>query len=265
MYADDTTSAVSCKNFDDMCHFSSVSNGYISDWMKASLLTLNVNKTVNVCFSLRSHQDWGSQSHCFLGVVLDSRLLWHPHVDKIATVISKNIFLLRNLKFSVDKRILLMVFHATFQSRIAYGLLVWGHAPAADRIFALQRRAIRVVADIGYRDDCRSSFVLFGVLTLPCLYILQCLIFVHKNISKFTFRNEVHDLDTRSRNNLHVTFHRLSKTKNGTNYWGAHFYNKLPMHIRSLNSLEFKKSVKTFLINKCYYSYKEFLKDNVLF
>lgn len=264
VYADDTTSAVTSADFVEMCNLATFSYLHIEDWMRANKLILNIKKTVNVCFSLRKSDNWGSDSHRFLGLHLDCHLTWHSHVDQLAGVLSKHIFLLRSIRFSVDARTLLMVFHATIQSRISYGLLAWGHAPAAYRIFGLQRRAFRLVSNLGYRDDCRDAFRTLGVLTLPSLYILQCLLFVHDNIGKFTFRHEIHGLNTRHNYNIYVKFHRLSKTKNGTDYWGPHFYNKLPLHIRSLNFAEFKNRIKTYLASRCYYSFKDFLRDNIL-
>lgn len=108
---------------------------------------------------------------------------------------------------------------------MSYALLCWGHASAAGRIFGLQRRAVRVLDFVSYRADCRDSFAKLGILTLPSLYILQCLLYVKNNFGKYTLRSGVHKLDTRYGNDIYVDFHRLSRTKCGVNYWGPHFFN----------------------------------------
>ena len=78
-------------------------------------------------------------------------------------------------------------------------------------------------------------FVNLGFLTLPCLYIFQCLIHVKANIGNYMLQTQVHNRDTRYKNNIYVDFQTFYRTKNGINYWGPRFYNKLPSHIRELD------------------------------
>lgn len=160
MYADDATSVVTSVSFVEMYRLSNLSYLRIEDWMKAKKLVLNNIKTVNRSFSyyaLWSFQNWGIRSHHFFGTELDSHLIWHTHVDNIAEILSKNIFVLTSIKSSVNKKIVLMVFHATIRTRLAYAILAWGHAPAAERVFGLQRNALWIVDNLGYRDDCINS------------------------------------------------------------------------------------------------------------
>ena len=58
---------------------------------------------------------------------------------------------------------------------LEYALLAWGHMSTCDRLFKSQRRAIRVVANLAYREDCRSYFRSLGILTVPSMFIFKCL------------------------------------------------------------------------------------------
>ena len=53
-------------------------------------------------------------------------------------------------------------YFSLIESHMSYGLLGWGHAPQAKRIFALQRRVIRIISGAGYRDDIRHTFAELG-------------------------------------------------------------------------------------------------------
>ena len=88
-------------------------------WFNTNRLSLNVNKTKQIIFSLRNVstqlQDKNlGDSVKFLGVYLDGTLVFDQHIDHIAKKLSKVIFLLRTLRGAVDHQVLLMVFHALF-------------------------------------------------------------------------------------------------------------------------------------------------------
>ncbi|CAB0017866.1 unnamed protein product, partial [Nesidiocoris tenuis] len=50
-------------------------------------------------------------------------------------------------------------YYTCFQSVMAYGILCSGHSAGAGTVFGVQRRAIRVIADLGYRNDCRKDLL----------------------------------------------------------------------------------------------------------
>lgn len=265
LYADDTTTCVTDMNYYSMLTKMETAHLHLDEWLCGNKLVLNEAKTVKVCFSLRNIPDdeLPSVSHCFLGLNLDNHLIWQLHCEKLANSLASNVYLLRTICQTVSKKTLLTLYYAIVHSKLSYALICWGHASAAGRIFGLQRRAIRILDSLSYRADCRNSFVKLGILTLPSLYILLCLLHVKVNMDKYPLRSGVHEVDTRHRDDIDVDFHRLSRTKCGINYWGPHFYNKLPMQIRELDSQKFKTCVKKYLSGKCYYSFKDFLKDDV--
>lgn len=110
------------------------------DWFLANKL-LNDEKTQNVVFTLLN-QDDSEKSAKFMGITVDIKLLRHEHAECLASSISSSVFLLRSLNTLASKSVLLSAYYASVQSRITYGLIVWGHASAASRIFKLQRKAV---------------------------------------------------------------------------------------------------------------------------
>jgi hypothetical protein len=89
------------------------------------------------------------------------------------------------------------------------------------KVFNHQRRCIRVLGGLGYRDDCRDIFKTFKILTVPCIYILQCVLYMYKNKNNYCSLNHSH---LTKHHNLLLSIHsRLYKTQNSTRYYCVKF------------------------------------------
>jgi hypothetical protein len=123
--------------------------------------------------------------------------------------------------------------HALVHSNITYAILVWGHSTHLRKVFNQQRRCIRVLGGLGYRDDCRDIFKTFKILTVPCIYILQCALYMYKNKDNYCTLNHSHL--TRHHNLLLSIHSRLHKTQNSTRYYCVKFYNALPLYLKNMD------------------------------
>ena len=266
LYADDTTLSSS---HGDIAVLWAESCGMLSDakrWFTANGLKLNDGKTAQLLFSLRDCGELYSDalSTKFLGVYIDNKLKWDVHIDALANRLKQNIFLLRGLSGSVGSRTLKTAYFSLCHSLLSYAILAWGQGADWTRIFALQRRAVRVIAGLGYRQDCRVYFTELKILTFPSIYIYQLLVLVKENIGGYPTNNIYHEYNTRNGGELQTPFYRLSRSQKSVYFLAPKYYNKLPVRLRELNIGDFKKQVRTSLIGKAYYSYNEFLNDNIL-
>lgn len=266
IFADDTTALIKNPNLSSLVDGMNSTLRHLEDWFSTNRLSLNFNKTEKIIFSLRdiNHDNDPdgaivNTSVKLLGVHLDQTLVFDVHVDQLASKLSTQIFLLKNLKKTVDKNVLLMAYHSLFQSYCSYAILAWGHAAQAGRVFGLQRRAVRVVQGLHYREDVKDTFVNLGILTLPSLYIWNCLVYFKKNLSKYSFHSETHDHNTRFNSNIDQGFLRLSRSFISTNYYGPKFFNKLPQYIRVLDDKSFARVIKKYLLGAAFYSVQEYL------
>ncbi len=76
------------------------------------------------------------------------------------------------------------------------------------------------------------------------------------NQGKLQLNNSIHNYYTRSHANVHLQYHRLSRTKKNPDYIGALFFNTLPSHIKNSGSSSiFKRLLKTYLILNPFYSF----------
>lgn len=260
LFADDTSLTHSHSDFNMLLTEAQISLLSAQNWFTNNKLVLNKDKTETMVFSLRQHSELdNSHSVKFLGVLLDNKLTWEEHTVSVCKNISRKIFLLRNLRNCLSHTTLKIAYHALIQSSLSYALLVWGHSAHASTVFSMQRKAVRVIAGLQYRDDCRAAFKNFNILTLPCAYIFQCLMHIKVNIDKYITNESLHSYSTRNKDKIHPDYLRLSRTRNGTSYHATKFFNALPSVVQVLERERFKSVIKRLLIEHAFYDFEEFL------
>lgn len=208
----------------------------------------------------RKHKFNNPSSLKLLGVVLDPSLSWKQHVAHVSKKLNQTIFLIRNLKQFAPISVVLSAYFALFASHLNYAVTCWGHSCHAKRIFGLQRKVLRIMDGLGYREEVRDSFKKLKVLTFPSIYILQSLLLIKKASSNLLTNQDFHTYNTRFKHNLRPSRLRLKSSRNCTTYYGLHFFNTLPSNIRNLDFPKFKSAVKKILIDNAFYSTAEFLK-----
>ena len=159
---------------------------------------------------------------------------WESHIDFVSNKLRKNIYVLRGLSRKVSLTVLRSAYFSLCQSVMSYAILLWGLASSTHRIFALQRRALRIISMLKYRDNCKEAFIQQRILTFPSLYILENLTHVKRNLNNFERNNGTHLYNTRHGNDLRTPFFRLTKCQKGPNFIATKFYNKIPNIVKEL-------------------------------
>jgi len=119
------------------------------------------------------------------------------------------------------------------------------------------------LGNLGYREDCKGIFKEKRILTLPAIYILESILYIHQHRSEFGIVKSTHHYNTRQKDDLNQEFIRLSRCQISANYWGVQFYNKLPLTTRSLSPKCLKVKLKDFLLKQVIYSVDEFLSSEI--
>lgn len=259
LYADDTTTINKHNNLHDLKNKVKITQSKVDEWYRANQLCQNKDKSEEIIFSLRSTDGTPSGSVKFLGVILDRLLTWEEHVDYICQKISKNLYLLRKLSRYLSQFCLINAYFGLIHSNISYAILAWGHSPHAKQVFKLQRKAIRIISGLNYRDNCKTEFSRLNILTVPSIFIQQCLIYVKNNENNYTHHYQIHSYPTRHRDFIIPSNNRLCKTRDGINYFGIQFHNKLPLQIKTLDQRHFKIKVKNILARNAFQNFEEFL------
>lgn len=259
-YADDTTLSVSAENANELKIKLSEAQSNAEKWFSTNLLTLNKNKTVKMISSLKRDTDTlGENPKCvkFLGVYLDPVLKWDEHTNYIANIITRNIYVLRQMSTNLSKNVLKTAYFALIQSRLSYAILAWGHAAGRHRLLSLQRRAIRIVGGVGYRDDTSLIFQNYKILTLPCIYALECITYVKNNMPLYNRNKDYHNHLTRYNNDLRTNNIRLSRAQTGINSYGIKLFNALPNAIKSQPATKFRSTIKQYLIKYAFFTLED--------
>lgn len=263
LFADDTAVIHSHSDMDTLNSRVMDTHSRVGHWCLTNKLTLNEAKTETLTFTLRPSDVVDDSVVKFLGVYLDGKLTWENHVESLSGRMSRNIFLLRGLSRVVSRPTLLNAYYGLVHSLASYAILVWGHSAHASAVFGLQRRAVRIVMGLSYRADCHHLFKEMGILTVPNLYILQCLLYARKHASQYVTHSMLHGYNTRRGGDFLVNFHRLSKTRTGPEYHAIKLYNKIPKDLHALGLNEFKRALSNFLKSNPFYSLDEFYSADI--
>lgn len=92
----------------------------------------------------------------FLGVQIDEKLNWDGQIENIGKKIKRGYFAICQIRKQVDIKALLLIFHALIQPHIAYNILLWGDCTEVERIFILQKKAMRLIFNIKNMESCRN-------------------------------------------------------------------------------------------------------------
>ena len=144
-----------------------------------------------------------------LGIIMDAGLTWEAHVNALCNKLSSQVFVLRQLRYSVSLYVLKTAYYGLIHSSINYGILVWGHSVHINKVFSVQRKCVRVLAGLKYRDDCREQYKKLQIMTVPCMYIFAAVLFIKEN--EFNYNSAEHQYNTRNKNAY--IHHQLSQAE----------------------------------------------------
>lgn len=261
LYADDTSLINSGDVLEELKQKTNTTLQEAENWFNINQLQLNREKTnVLTCYTKRNENVTGKTAK-FLGVTLTDTLTWTEHTSQLRRRLASSLYCLRvvtkNLTLSESRN----VYFAYFHSVATYGLLVWGVSSDLESIFRLQKRAIRTLAGLAYRESCRTHFRRMGIQTLPACFIRACLEYAHNRRDTLQRNADLHSYRTRYGNEMLIPYHRINKSQNNFNYVSVKLYNALPTSVKQLNSIEFKIEIKRVLLEGEFYSQEEYFKE----
>lgn len=198
----------------------------------------------------------------FLGFELDRGLSWAHHIHKLCGRLGAACFALSRLTRTVPADVVRSCYFATVHSLLQYGNELWGRAADWERVFRMQKRAVRILARVPRDTHARPHFKALGILTLPSILIFQIAVYVRENLNSFRTHADVHKYSTRNAaaNKLVTVARSLTKAAKQTQVAGPTVYNKLPENITSAPNINiFKYRLKRWLVEQTFYSYNEFI------
>ena len=127
LFADDTLLYFSKKKPCDLEKHVNIELDKIQRWLDVNKLSLNVSKTKYIIISpklkerykfqikLKEHLLCQTKTHKYLGIIIDEKLWWKPHLSAVASKLAKLCGLFYKLRLYVDKQVLKKVYYTLIQ------------------------------------------------------------------------------------------------------------------------------------------------------
>ena len=241
------------------------------NWFDLNKLTLNLSKTKYIIFGNRTVKtnkilaindveiDKVSEVK-FLGVLIDNKLCWKPHINYIKAKIAKSIAILYKVKDILNKSSLYMLYCSFILPYISYCLEVWGNAykTTTNPVFILQKRAIRIVSKVAYREPSNQLFIKLKALKFKDLVDLKIVHLMYKaeknelpeNILQTFTRRESH-YDLRGVCMFDQPLVRTNTKEHCISVRGVRIWNKCRDELKQCTTWNrFKRMFKNDIINR---------------
>ena len=265
LFADDST--LTCK-FDNKTNHHNIVQRLESElepvynWLVMNKIKINYDKSKFIVYSYRKRYELGplkfgnSQLHStdntkFLGLIIDKNLNFKAHVASVSNKISKVVGVLYRLNKILSIDHLNSIYSALLVPHIMYCLEIWYGSLQGnrDRIFKLQKKAVRAINLLPYNEHTHDAFKSMGVLKLDDLSKLMLSVFIFKQ-QNMVSQSDVHSHYTRHRNNLVVPFYNLSRTQTTWLYQSTLLWGSVPDQIKDTDKIGiFKSRLKKFLLS----------------
>jgi exonuclease III len=245
------------------------------EWMTKNRLTMNIDKTKFVVFSLgtstavefneisfRGQAINRVNSYKYLGLHIDSQLNFSVHIDHIVRKISPMIGVFRKINFYIRPETLLNVYFAYIHSHFNYLSCIWGTATNS-RMNLLQRLQNKAIKYIFHLPRLHPTSQLYNLKILPvsALKEYDMLLVVFKIMHGMLKYNEsihlssdVHAHSTRSASNIYMGTFRCTFGRKSIFYEGFKLFNDLPLRLKSIDGLaNFSKEIRQVVLSRYFH------------
>ena len=136
----------------------------INRYVKSNLLHINIEKCCYIHFSPNKEDPNITETNddnlyiagkCinevtqarFLGVIIDNKLSWEPHITKLHKKLNSQVGILKRICKNIPKKHHKSLYYSLFESHLAYCISVFGNAPKCvlEKLFITQKKCIRVL------------------------------------------------------------------------------------------------------------------------
>lgn len=264
-FADDTSLICRARNYKDLGNMLRNDIAIISSWFVANKMVPNSSKTELLIYSLIStdqhdldeigpiylhNQRLCTQCNCspivvvenvrYLGVFLDSRLNWSKHISQLVQKLAKVNYGISYLSKHITPSLLRVLYYSWFQSVLSFGITHWGGTFSTyfKVVTVCQKNALRTINGLPFSSHERTQplFDLWGFMPVKDLYYYYLGIFMFKYSHLFEKYNN--DNRLRQRNStFKILPYKKEHIRKQCPYLGPVYFNSLPMHIQSAQTL----------------------------
>ena len=244
----------------------------ILNWLNTNKLTINLSKTTYMIFCKKrrtykfkiviGNQEISQHKETkYLGVLIDEKLTWKNHLQKVRGKLASGCWALHRLKNYVNRQTLMMVYFGLIYQTLQYCVSCWGSASQChlEPLNVLHRRAIRTICGVPRDAPTTPLFFELKTLKLKDIYSFQIAKIMHQIINKnykgkydLTLVQDIHNYPTRfaKASNYYQRPTNLKSCEKALSIVGPKVWLQVPPDIKNLPFNSFKVRYKKFLIDK---------------
>ena len=198
LFADDATHFDSDYDYMEVLHRVNSELITLTNWFLANRLSINVIKSEGMVFSrrnlyfplspvvLQGNPIPYNYSFKFLGIILDFKLNWKLHVQKVQSKLSRVCGILYRLRNKLTRTISRMIYLSLDYSYLIYCNSVWSscHKTVCNSLFVTQKKIIRTIMRKRRWEPSTPLFKILNLLKLDDICDLNSIIFVFKSLNE---------------------------------------------------------------------------------
>jgi len=215
MFADDTQGLACGNDLDQLIDFVNLELKKWATWFSANRMAVNVSKTKFIIFHNKgkkvnmngkqivfdtnigtnsnpslisplerihsNHPDPDHRHYKLLGVLIDENLTFQSHINYVRNKLSKSIFIINRVTNILPQKSLKDLYFALVHSHLTYCPIIVGCSSKSniDKIFIMQKKAIRVITNSDYRAHTDQLFKKLQILPFAKIIEQAKLLFMH--------------------------------------------------------------------------------------
>ena len=274
LFADDTSLLSYGLNLNDVIIQAKELFDKLYHWCVANKLSINSDKTNFVLFHMKNKpvpNDFDSiqTNHMmirrvkivnYLGLVIDENLYWNAHADFVCASLVKYFGIFNHIKSFITSRIARQMYFAFINSRISYGIEVYGHCADEhlNKLQTLQNKLLKLMLKLDRRTSTNQLHRNLSLLKVSDIHTVSVLCFVNNCraarcpgtfCSYYQVRQTEREL--RNKDHLDVPWARTDMGLSSCNIKGARLWNEnFPAVNPHLYTKCFKTRVTKYFIEK---------------
>ena len=205
LYADDNNSLHRAKSLDEAMTKAQASLQRTEEWFRSNKVCVNGAKSKYIVVArkeqgesdvklqiegralqrVRSTEDGENKSTAYVGLHLDEKFDFIPHIDAMCKRALKNLAILAMIKKRLPKQAKLQIFHSLIQSHLCLNIIASGRAnkEQINRLQVIQNKALRIVEDLPARASVAEARKKHKILTIKSQYEFTNCMWAAKTIS----------------------------------------------------------------------------------
>ena len=171
LYVDNTCLVILAKCIEELENRTKSEVNKVESWMLANNLTLNASKSNLIIINSKlnsSHVDLNIsckngiiksvQSSKYLGVIINNKLNFKEHIQKLEVIVLRSVGILSKLKFYLPEYAWLKLYHSLVHSHLFYGLAIWSNTYPSypSKLSKIQNKATRIITRSDWHDSAKT-------------------------------------------------------------------------------------------------------------